>query len=322
LSKEAVGEVVCCYEAGPCGYGLQRTLVGLGVRCLVVAPSLVPRKPGERIKTDRRDGRKLAGQLRAGELTEVLPPTPREEGVRDLCRAREDVRIDLGRCRHRLQKMLLRRGIQYSRGRAWTLRYRQWLWSLRFDDVAEQVVFDDYLRGVELCEERLIALEEKLEEISREEPYAEPVAMLRCFRGIDTVTAMTVVGELYGFGRFHSARQLMAFLGLVPSVWSSGRICRRGGITKMGNRHVRRVLIEAAWHYRHKPRVGAALRARRQGQPGQIIALADKAQQRLHRRFWRLLMQGKTKNVATTAVARELAGFIWAVLYPMSAKAA
>ena len=318
LRKQAAGEILCCYEAGPCGYGFQRQMSDLAVECLVVAPSLIPVRPGQRIKTDRRDAAKLAGLLRAGELTEVVPPTPEHEALRDLCRAREDAKQDLMRCRHRLSKMLLRRGLHYGAKKNWTREHGRWLRSLSFTYANEQAVFDDYLRAVEQLEERIQGLNERLEGAAQCEPYAEAVGRLRCFRGIDTVTAVTIVAELHGFERFESPRKLMAYLGLVPSEHSSGSTRRQGGITKTGNSHARRTLVEASWHYRHKPSQGAKLRARRQGQPGWVISVADKAQVRLHRRYWRMLARGKAPNVATTAVARELIGFIWDVLRPQA----
>jgi len=280
----------------------------------VIAPSLVPVKPGERIKTNRRDEKKLAQQFRAGTLTEVHPPTPEEEGVRDPCRCREDIREDLTRARHRLGKMLLRRSLFYS-DRAWTRRHREWLRTLKFEGEADRAVFDDYLRAIELLEDRLATIEQKLEEVAQRELWAEPVAWLRCFRGIDTVTAISIVAEVHGFARFTSARHLISYLGLVPSESSTGEKHRRGRITRAGNSHVRRLLVEASWHYRHKPATGAKLRKRREGQPGWVIAAADKAQARLHRRYWKLVMGGKSHNKAVIAIARELAGFIWGTLY-------
>jgi transposase len=316
LRKEAGEKIVCCYEAGPCGYALQRELKKAKIRCMVVAPSLIPRKPGERIKTDRRDAKKLARLLRSGDLTEVHPPSVEQEATRDVCRAREDAKEDLLRSRHRLQKFLLRRGIAYGAGKkSWTQAHRAWLRRLRFDEEAEERVFNDYLRMVELLEERVKDWVETFEELARREPYATPVGYLRCFRGIDTVTALSLVAELHGFMRFQSARALMAYLGMVPSEDSSGDKRRQGSISKTGNSHARRVLIEAAWHYRHAPRAGKTLQSRRKGQPAWVVAVADKAQHRLHRRYWRLVNRGKPHNKAVVAVARELLGFVWAVLY-------
>jgi transposase len=229
LLREAPEEVVCCYEAGPCGYALQRQMLAVGVRCQVVAPSLIPVKPGERVKTDRRDARKLADLLRAGLLTEVHPPTVEEEAARDLCRCREDAKEDLLRSRHRLVKLLLRRGRMWVAGkRSWTKAHHEWLRGLRFERPADQAVFEDYLLGIEQIEERIARVDANLEALAQEEPYRDPVSWLRCFRGIDTVTAMTLVAELHDFRRFQSPRGLMAYLGLVPSEHSSGNSRRRG----------------------------------------------------------------------------------------------
>lgn len=315
LKREGGPQVETCYEAGPCGYGLQRQLQGLSVPCVVVAPSLIPTKPGDRVKTDRRDARKLARYLRDGSLTEVRPPTTAEEAVRDLCRAREDAREDLMRSRHRLSKMLLRRGFRYPGKSTWGTAHRRWLRSICFEHEAERVVFGDYLFAIEQLEERLKALDAALEVQAQQEPYRERVGWLLCFRGIKIVTAMTILTELHGFERFTSARKLMAYLGLVPGESSSGDRVRRGGITKTGNRHARRILVECAWHYRTKPAVRDDIRRRRVGQPAWAISIADTAQQRLHRRYWCLVLGGrKSPHKAVTAVARELAGFIWAVL--------
>jgi transposase len=322
IEREAPGEVRTCYEAGPCGYALQRQITEAGdASCMVVAPSLIPRKPGERIKTDRRDARKLASLFRAGLLTEVQPPSEHDEAVRDLCRAREDARDDLMRCRHRLSKMLLRRGLAYSGRTNWGQAHRLWVGALRFEDSIDQAVLDDYLLAIDQLVDRLKALSAKLEEASREQPYAEPVAALRCFRGIDTLTAITIVAELHTFRRFTSPRGLMAFLGLVPSEHSSGASKHQGGITKAGNSHVRRVLVEAAWSYRHRPGT-AALKKRRGGQSPQVIAIADRAMARLYRRYSRMISARMPAPKAVVAIARELAGFIWAVLYPMSTSSA
>jgi transposase len=316
LEREAPGPVQMCYEAGPCGYALQRQVTTARVSCQVIAPALIPRKPGERIKTNRRDARKLAELLRAGLLTEVRPPTPEEEAVRDLCRARDDAREDLQRARHRLGKLLLRRGLHYS-GRNWTRAHRQWVDSLQWTQVAERVVVDDYQLAIDHLEARLIELDRRLAEIAETAPYREPVGWLRCFRGIDTLTAILILAELHDFRRFHSARALMAYLGLVPGEDSTGEKHRRGRITRTGNALVRRLLVETAWHYQHRPGVGVALRRRRQGQPARVIAIADKAQQRLCRRFRRLAEQHKPAPKVAVAIARELAGFLWAALQPV-----
>jgi transposase len=320
LEREAPGPVRACYEAGPCGYALQRQMTTPRVSCQVIAPALVPRKPGERVKTNRRDARKLVELLRAGLLTEVRPPTPEEEAVRDLCRARDDARTDLQRCRHRLGKLLLRRGLHYS-GRNWTRAHRQWIDSLTWTHAAERVVVEDYRLAIDQVEARLRELDVRLTAIAQTDPYREPVAWLRCFRGIDTLTAMLILAELHDFRRFQAPRALMAYLGLVPGEDSTGEKHRRGRITRTGNSVVRRLLVETAWHYQHRPAVGVGLAHRRKGQPGRVIAIADKAQQRLCRRFRKLAAEHKPAPKIAVAIARELAGFLWAALQPASASA-
>jgi transposase len=313
LEREAPGAVRVFYEAGPCGYALQRQLTTPRVNCEVVAPALIPRKPGERVKTNRRDARKLAELARAGLLTEVRPPTPEEEAVRDLARARDDAREDLQRCRHRLGKLLLRRGLHYG-GRAWTQKHRDWIMSLTWTHAAERAVVDDYLLAIDHTEARLLELDARLAEIAETEPYQKPVAWLRCFRGIDTLTAILILAELRDARRFPSAPALMAYLGLVPGEDSSGEKHRRGRITRTGNALVRRLLVEVAWHYQHRPGIGGALARRRKGQPARVIAIADKAQQRLCRRFRKLAAEHKPAPKIAVAIARELAGFVWAAL--------
>jgi transposase len=317
LEREAPGPVRVFYEAGPCGYALQRQMTTSRTTCEVVAPALIPRKPGDRVKTNRRDARKLVELGRAGLLTTVRPPTPAQEAVRDLCRARDDAREDLQRARQRLGKLLLRRGLHYS-GRNWTRPHRQWIDSLTWPHAADQTVMEDYLLAIDHTEARLRALDQQIAAIAATEPYCTPVGWLRCFRGIDTLSAMLILAELHDVRRFAAARALMAFLGLVPSEASSGEKQRRGRITRTGNTIVRRVLIEAAWHYRHRPGVGQALTRRRQGQPARVIAIADKAQQRLCRRFRKLAAEHKPPPKIATAIARELAGFLWAALQTVS----
>jgi len=315
LEREAPGPVRVCYEAGPCGYALQRQMTTPRVACQVIAPALIPRKPGERIKTNRRDARKLAELHRAGLLTEVRPPTPEDEAVRDLCRARDDAREDLQRARHRLGKLLLRRGLHFS-GRNWTKAHRQWIDRLDWTHAPERVVVDDYLLAIDHLEARLIELDARLTQVAETAPYREPVSWLRCFRGIDTLTAILILAELHDFRRFQSPRALMAYLGLVPGEDSSGEKHRRGRITRTGNTLVRRLLVETAWHYQHRAHVGVTLAKRRKGQPTRVIAIADKAQQRLCRRFRRLAEQHKPAPKIAVAIARELAGFLWAALQP------
>jgi len=316
LEREAQDGLQCCYEAGPTGYVLKRQFDRAGIPCMVIAPSLIPVKPGSAIKTDRRDARKLAELLRAGMLTEVAPPTEEEEAVRDLTRSRDDAQRDLTRARNRLSKFLLRRGCVYAVDRrpTWSQKYRAWLRSQRFDRLADQVVFEDYLLAVEQVEERLNALNDRIEHFAEQAPWRERVQALRCFHGINTVTALALVAEIHDPRRFPHPRKLMSYLGLVPREMSSGQRERRGGITAGGNRHVRRLLVEAAWHYRHKPVVGRALRLRRREQDPKAIALADRALRRLTLRQRRMLYQGKHANLVNIAIARELVGFVWNVL--------
>lgn len=314
LEREAPGAIECCYEAGPTGYGLQRRLTRGRIRCQVVAPSMIPRKPGERIKTNRRDARKLAELLRGALLTEVHPPSTDDEAVRDLCRAHDDARGDLLRARQRLSKLLLRRSLVYPHGKAWTKRHFEWLNTLRWPHPAEQHVVSDYRIAIQHLDARLVELSQALEQLAGQAPYAPAAAALRCFRGIDTLTAMTLLAELHDFRRFPHPRALMAYVGLVPSEDSTGDRRRRGAITKTGNNLVRRLLVQAAWHYHHQPRQSVGLKQRRLGQPRTVIAIADKAEQRLCRRYARLCARHKPKPLAITAVARELVGFVWAVL--------
>jgi transposase len=317
LERDTPGPVRVCYEAGPGGYALQRQLTTPRVSCQVIAPALIPVKPGERVKTNRRDSAKLAVLLRAGVLTEVRPPTPAEEAVRDLARARDDAREDLQRCRHRMGKLLLRRGLHYQ-GRNWTRGHRQWLDRVTWTHAAEQAVVDDYLLAIDHTAARLLELDARLAEIAQTEPYREKVAWLRCFRGIDTLTAILLLAELHDFQRFRTPGPLMAYVGLVPGENSTGEKQRRGRITRTGNALVRRLLVEAAWHYQHRPGVGVALTRRRKGQPSRVIAIADKAQHRLCRRFRRLAEHHKPAPKIAVAIARELVGFLWAALQPVS----
>jgi transposase len=315
LERETPGPIRVFYEAGPCGYALQRQVTTSRVSCDVIAPALIPRKPGERVKTNRRDSRKLAELGRAGLLTTVQPPTPEDEAVRDLARARDDAREDLQRCRHRLGKLLLRRGLHFA-GKNWSRAHRRWITTLAWAHAAERAVVDDYLLAIDQLEARLTELDARLAEIAQADPYREPVGWLRCFRGIDTLTAMLILAELHDFRRFAAAPALMAYLGLVPGENSSGEKHRRGRITRTGNALVRRLLVETAWHYQHRPSVGIALTRRRKGQPGRVIAIADKAQQRLCRRFRKMMAAHKPAPKVAVAIARELAGFLWAALQP------
>jgi len=309
-------DLVCAYEAGPCGYTVYRFLTRLGVRCVVVAPSLIPTKPGDRVKTDRRDAAKLARLLRSGELTPVWVPDEEHEALRDLTRAREDARVDLLRARHRLSKFLLRLGLVPPAGvKPWGAKHRQWLQGLQLGRASQQVVLREYLLAVEQTQERLRRLEAELAEAARTSRHAAVIGALQALRGVGLVTAVTLVAELGDLQRFRTPREVMAYAGLVPREASSGPRQHRGAITKTGNAHVRHVIVEAAWHYRHAPGVWGALRQRQVGQPEAIKAIAWRAQDRLHRRYRRLLGRGKARQQAAVAVARELLGFVWAVAH-------
>jgi transposase len=308
------GTVRACYEAGPCGFEPWRQMDRWGIHCSVIAPALVPRRPGERIKTDRRDAIKLARLLRAGELTAIHIPTAEEESVRDLVRVREDLRRDILAARHRLSKFLLRHGRIYREGRAWTNKYWAWLRTQRFEFPAMQATFDQYVLTVRSRLAMRESLDQEIAAFAESAPFAQGVARLRCLRGIDTLSALTLMAEIQDFRRFASAPELMSFVGLVPCEYSSGQSENRGRITKAGNAHVRRILVEAAWAYRHRPYAGARLAHAHKGQDPWIVAHAWKAQVRLNQRYRRLVGRGRPHQVAVIAVARELAGFIWGLM--------
>lgn len=313
LKTLAPGVVHACYEAGPTGFALQRRLEQLGVACDVIAPSLIPRKPGERIKTDQRDARKLAKALRGGDLTRVEPPTEEQEAVRDLVRARDAARIERQAARHRLAKFLDRRSVHYA-GKNWTRRHGEFLAALTLEGFVDRWTFDAYRLSVQQADGRIEDLDRKIAELAETDTYRELVGRLRTIRGIDTYSAMVLIVELFEFGRFESPRALMAYLGLIPGEDSSGERERRGSITKTGNGRVRRILVEAAQHQRRPYRVSPALRKRRQGQAAEVLVVADRAGQRLNARFRRLAGRGKPAQKIVVAVAREMVGFVWSLL--------
>jgi len=311
-----------CYEAGPCGYGLHRQLTALGHECIVVAPSLIPMKAGDRVKTDRRDAAMLAKLHRAGELTAVWVPDTAHEAMRDLVRARATAVRVLGKARQHLQGFLLRHARVYAGKRGWTLAYRRWLTTVRFDHPAQQVVLQDYIHAVTDAEARVERLTKQIEDLAPHWSMVPVVEAVQAMRGVAFIVAVTVVAEVGDFSRFNNPRQLMAYLGLVPSEHSSGATVRRGGITKAGNALARRALIEGAWTYRMQARVSRKLHDRIENLPQSIRDIAWKAQVRLCARYRRLTASGKPKVVVTTAIAREMVGFLWAIARQVEVKSA
>jgi transposase len=301
------------YEAGPCGYGLYRTLRQWGCHCVVVAPSLIPVRPGLRVKTDRRDAHTLARLLRAGELTPVWVPDEAHEAVRDLSRAREDAKHAETRAKQRLSAFLLRRGCQFSGRSLWSKAHVAWLDTLRFDEPAHHVVLEEYRQALTEASQRVDRLTQQLREAVERSSLAAPVQALQTLRGVSLVVAATVVAEIGRLQRFAHPKQVMAYVGLVPSEHSSGACRRQGAITKSGNGHVRRMLVEASWSYRHVARNSAWLRRRQTGQPDEVTAIAWRAQLRLCARFRRLVGRGKPKPQVVTAIARELVAFMWEI---------
>jgi transposase len=312
-----VEQLRVCYEAGPTGYVVYWQLTALGVRCEVVAPTLVPVKPGDRVKTDRRDALKLARSYRAGDLTPVWVPDAAHEALRDLVRAREAAKKDQLRARHRLGKFLLRHGRRPSPPiKAWTQAHLAWVKSaVHFDQAAQEATLLDYIHEVEHVATRIARLEAAIEAAVQTAPgrMRAVIDALQALRGVALVTAVTIAAEVGELSRFAKPRQLMGYSGAVASEDSSGQRTRRGGITKAGNAHLRRVIIEAAWAYRYRPAVGAALRKRQAAVSAEVTEIAWKAQHRLHGRYRGLMARGKCKQQVVTAIGRELLGFIWAI---------
>jgi transposase len=302
-----------CYEAGPTGYGLYRQITRMGHTCMVVAPSLIPKRPGDRVKTNRRDALSLARQLRAGELTAVWVPDPRHEAMRDLTRARGAAVVDLRSKRQQVSGFLLRLGRHYSGKKTWTKAHMTWLAGQKLEHAEQRIAFEEMLLAVRQAEERVARLEAAIRAAVPDWSLAAVVEALMAMRGIDMIAATAFLAEIGDLSRFQTPRELMGYLGLVPSEQSTGDTIKRGPITKAGNRRARRVLVESAWSYRHPPRVGKDKQAKVAAAPPAVRAIAWKAQHRLYGRYRALVRKGKLKTVAITAIARELAGFIWAV---------
>jgi transposase len=307
------------YEAGPTGYGLQRLIESLGHTCIVAAPSLIPKRPGDRVKTNRRDAEGLARLLRAGELTPVWIPDERHEAMRELSRARQTARADLTRKRQQVSSLLLRLGRHYPGLKTWNARHRSWLANLRLDHHEQRFVLEELLQAERQAGERVERLEQAMREALADWSLAPLVPALMAMRGIDLVAAVTMLAEIGELTRFESPRRLMAYVGLVPSERSTGESVKRGSITKAGNGRARRVLIEAAWAYRHPPRVGYEKQAQVAAAPRRAREIAWKAQVRLCKRFRTLSRRGKKSTVVATAIARELAAFMWAIAHEVGA---
>lgn len=305
--------LIVAYEAGPCGYVLHRQLTRRGVRCLVVAPSLIPKKPGDRVKTDRRDAVQLARLMRSGDLESVYVPSVEDEALRDLCRAREAAVVTLKAAKYRLQSFLLRLGLHYTGRATWNDAHLRYLSRVVCPTPAQQIVYQEALGAVDEQVERLRRIESQLGELIPAWRLAPVVRALQALRGVQQTVAVTVVAELGDLTRFDNPRQLAAFLGLVPSEDSTGDSRRQGPITKAGNSHARRVLVEGAWAYQYPAKVSEHIRKRIEGLPKPVQNIAWKAQVRLCKRFRRLIAKGKHPNVVVTAIARELAAFMWAI---------
>jgi len=311
--KELEGEVRCVYEAGGSGYELYRTLRRHGLACEVAAPSLTPRKPGDRVKTNRRDAEKLATLYRGGDLTMISVPDQARESLRDLVRCREDAQQDLLRQRNRLTKLLYRRGLRHGDGRRWTQSYWRWLRALRVAEPHLQTVIDESILAIEHAVERLRRVDLAVRQAAVEPPYKAMVGRLMTFRGVGALTAISIIAELGDLRRFAQAKKLMAAVGVTPSEFSTGDHQRRLGITKTGNAHLRYLLVEAAWQARHRPSARGAILKRRAEQPPEVVEIARRCEQRLHRKYSRMIHRGKPSSKAAVAVARELLGFIWSV---------
>lgn len=316
LVKKLAGKyqrLTFCYEAGPTGYGLYRQIKNLGHDCMVAAPSLIAKKPGDRVKTNRRDAVGLVKQLRAGDLTAVWVPDERHEAMRDLTRAREAAVEDLKSKRQQVLSLLLRLGRHYAGHRTWTKAHMNWLTSQKLEHPQQRIAFEEMLLAVRQAQERIMRLEEAIRAAVPDWSLAAVVTALMAMRGIDLVSATGFLAEIGDLSRFRTPRELMAYLGLVPSEHSTGDAVKRGPITKAGNRRARRILVECSWSYRYPPRVGKEKQAKVEAAPRAAREIAWKAQCRLHARYRALTRRGKRPTVVVTAIARELSGFIWAI---------
>jgi transposase len=311
--KALDGEVRIVYEAGPCGYDLHRRLTKAGYNCQVAAPALTPRKPGERVKTNRRDAAKLGRYLRANELTFIVVPDEDRESLRDLLRSRQSVQKNVGRVRKQIVHLLLRYGHRYREGQAWTLSFWRWLKTIQLAGEHSRFVLAEMIGSLEQRLSQLNRYDEQIELAAQKPEYQAYLAALRTLRGINTLSAMTVLSEMGDLRRFATAPQLMSAVGVVASEYSTGDKTNRFSITKTGNAHMRRIAVEAAWQYRRWPTKSRTINARRKGQPKEIVEIAETCEKRLSSKFFRMTSRNKKSTVAAVAVARELLGFIWAI---------
>lgn len=310
-----------CYEAGPTGYALYRWLLEMNISCAIVAPSLIPKRPGDRVKTDKRDALRLAQLFRAGELTSVYVPTPEDEALRDLVRAREDAKEDLARHKQRLGKFLLRHQLSDPKGSTpWTHANEAWLDTLQFTNACHRLTFQEYRHAIWETKERLKRYEQEMDVQTEVSEQAPLIQALQALRGVAMITSITLGSEIMSITRFRSASSFMSYCGLVPSESSSGETRNQGSITKAGNAHIRRVLIESAWSYRYSPAVKRKMRERISGLPPEVQAIAWSAQQRLHKKYKVLMRKGKQRGTIAVAIARELAGFVWAIAIEIEKK--
>jgi|SRR6056297_1530755 len=308
------GEIIAGYEAGCMGFQLQRLIESFGHLCILIAPSKTARKPGDKIKTDKRDAIVIAKALRNQDYQPIYIPTKQDEEVREYLRARTDRKLDLTRTKQRVLKFFLRNGYRYPGDRYWTQKHLSWMKTLTFRSELQKETFEHHFTVLIAQEQHVQRMDQRIQEIATSGRYEKQVAQLRCFKGIDYLTALSLIVEIGDFRRFKSAEAFMAFLGLTPSEYSSGNTRRQGAITKAGNTHIRKLLIESSWHYRYTCPPSNRLQQRRNGQSEQIIHYADKALSRLQRKFTKMVYRGKPKQVAVTSVARELAGFIWGLM--------
>ena len=314
VKKLGVKGTQYCYEAGPCGYVIYRLITKLGVYCIVAAPSLIPSKPGDKVKTDKRDAKKLARSLKNGDLTAIHIPSEEQEALRALIRAREDASQDLLKKRNQLTKFLLRLDVRQPNGtRAWSVAYRKWLNTVNFKQLPLQIVLTEYIHAIEQAEDRIVRFDKAIAEAVTSISDQELFKSYQALKGISSLTAAALIAEIGDITRFKTAKQLMAYLGLVPSEYTSSDKKRQGPITKTGNAHLRYLLVESSWHYRHKPNLGVGLRKRQEGVTKEVKEIAWKAQHRLYHKYRKIVAKGRKSNIAVVAVARELTGFIWAI---------